>query len=263
MMTKEKLLSTHDLLRHHGLTDESHAQEVHLFTGFERAIRATYEPRDTQRIIRATHLMIHAHIEQRYGTKPYIVHPLEVALNVHELCEELDPEAVIAALFHDVVEDQSRAYLEKTGRIVTDNIPTPTQALEAIKEDFGDDVASSVGSLTNPDFVGQLKDEGIDTSHPDFPRKFRALYAKHVARAIDDPRVCLIKFSDFTRNNGQGLVHMPDGPTKRRLAEKYRPVVDIFTARIKDDTRPLNTTQQAAMLLELEEIAADIDDYLG
>ncbi|MBN1488193.1 MAG: bifunctional (p)ppGpp synthetase/guanosine-3',5'-bis(diphosphate) 3'-pyrophosphohydrolase [Anaerolineae bacterium] len=83
-------------------------------------------------LFKAIEFATHAHSGQyRKGTKiPYIIHPLRVAKILIELdCAE---PLVIAGVLHDTVED-------------TDT------TLEDIRENFGDEVATLVQGMTEPD----------------------------------------------------------------------------------------------------------------
>ena len=92
----------------------------------------------------------HAAVGQlrKYTNEPYIVHPIEVAGIVAEVPGATD-EMVAAAHLHDVVED--------TG--VT---------LELIRKEFGDEVATLVGWLTDvsrPDHGNRAQRKAVDRAH--------------------------------------------------------------------------------------------------
>ena len=259
----EATLSTDDLLRSLGLEDDTDGKTYQIFRDFEQTVKETFNPSEIGGVISAMHIMAQAHIGQRRKDGSlYIFHPVEVARDVIALCAYPDKGAVIAALFHDVVEDQSEAYVRLTGRHLDQQRPPQAQALEAIGDDFGDDVAQLVTALTNPNFGQILASEGIDKDHPEFSRRMKELYAQHVASIIEDPRVCIIKFADFSRNCC-AFPKLKNSEMKREIGAKYRPVVDIFRARINDKSKPLNTCQQSDMLLELGEIAELIDKYFA
>lgn len=92
-------------------------------------MRSRTSDEDMKRLRRAFELAREAHAPQRRKTgEPYILHPIAVAtIAAEELM--LDPNPVIAAFLHDVVEDT-------------------THSLEEIREEFGDDVAFLVGAVT-------------------------------------------------------------------------------------------------------------------
>src|SRR5437016_4191358 len=76
----------------------------HLFDLLLDRLQAAYPNLDESRLRQAYELALTAHEGQtRNDGSPYILHPLEVA----EICVDLDmdPDAVIAALLHDTVED--------------------------------------------------------------------------------------------------------------------------------------------------------------
>ncbi len=88
-----------------------------------------FSPEDLNRMHQAYDLAYEAHKPQRRkGGEPYITHPISVARIVAEEFQ-LDANTIIAAFLHDVVED------------------TP-YTIEQICEQFGNDVAFLVGTVT-------------------------------------------------------------------------------------------------------------------
>lgn len=120
------------------------------------------------RMIKAFELAELGHRGQvrKYTGEPYIVHPLEVAGLVAGVGEEED--VVIAALFHDLVEDTH----------VT---------LDVIRKGFGNGVA-------------QLVHEVTDVSRPEHGNREhrKAMDLKHLARA--SPQGQTIKLADLISN---------------------------------------------------------------
>ncbi|MHA7191105.1 hypothetical protein ACX80N_12525 [Arthrobacter sp. MDT2-16] len=95
-------------------------------------------------------------------------------------------------------------------------------ATEWVRNDFGAGAARIIRAVTN------------GTPPAGASRRTKnAFYVGHVAHAItDDPEVFLVKFADFM-DNGAGLYHnnVPcNEGMVRRLAAKYRPLIDIFKA---------------------------------
>ena len=74
------------------------------FEQFKTRIAAYLKPEDLQRVVAAYHFANTAHEGQlRVSGEAYISHPLAVASNLAGW--HLDPQALIAALLHDVMED--------------------------------------------------------------------------------------------------------------------------------------------------------------
>ena len=125
---------------------------------------------------------------RKYTGERYISHPVAVAFTVARTPEASD-EMIVAALLHDVVED------------------TP-YTLDAIRHNFGDDVAYLVDHLT-------------DISKPeDGNRKARKkLDAKHTAKG--DWRVHTIKVADLISNTQSIKEHDPDFWKVYRREKEY------------------------------------------
>lgn len=125
----------------------------------------------------------HAHGSQkRYTGEPYITHPIAVA---HILAQmRMDPETLMAALLHDVIED------------------TPVKAPE-IAEQFGQEVTGLVEGVT------KLKQIHFENYAQAQAENFR----KMVMAMTGDIRVILVKLADRLHNM-RTLYGLP--PDKRR-----------------------------------------------
>ena len=98
-----------------------------------RAIRAAHPKADTRAILRAYEVAEQYHSGQlRKSGDPYITHPLAVATILAEL--GMTTPTLVAALLHDTVEDT--AY-----------------TLDALRKEFGDEVAALVDGVTKLDKV--------------------------------------------------------------------------------------------------------------
>ncbi len=141
-----------------------------------------------------------AHGEQtRVSGEPYITHAMAVAEILVKL--HLDPQAVAAAILHDVVEDTD----------VT---------LENIQELFGDEVASLVDGVTKLSFIEQqdLSERGTkEHLHAESLRKLLLAMA-------EDVRVVLIKLADRLHNL-RTLKYLNEAKQKRVAKE----TMDIYT----------------------------------
>jgi (p)ppGpp synthase/HD superfamily hydrolase len=139
-----------------------------------------------------------AHRRKGAAAEPYINHLLEVAWLVSEALTEPDPNVLMAALLHDVVEDAG---------------VTPPE----LESRFGIDVASLVLEVTD------------DKSLPKAERK-RLQIANAPNRT---PRAQLIKLADKISNVRSIIASPPDGWSIERQREYFewaRQVVDALSA---------------------------------
>ena len=128
----------------------------------------------------------------RHSGEPYFVHPYEVACILADM--ELDSEAIIAGLLHDIIEDTPYAY-------------------EQMKEDFGENVAVLVEGVTKLDKIKVISKE---EAHIENLRKMFFAMA-------EDIRVVLIKLADRLHNM-RTLKHMK--PEKQ--LEKAKETLDVY-----------------------------------
>ena len=152
------------------ITPPSAKPLVVTFSNLAKKLETYLSPADMKRILEAFRFADEKHLGQiRKSGEPYISHPLAVA----EICAgwKLDAQAVMAALLHDVVEDQG----------VT---------LDELIERFGAPVAAMVDGLSKLEKL-QFKTH-VDAQGENFRKMLLAM-----AR---DVRVILIKLADRLHN---------------------------------------------------------------
>jgi guanosine-3',5'-bis(diphosphate) 3'-pyrophosphohydrolase len=152
----------------------------------------TYHPRSDLRMLqRAFETAAYLHRDQkRRSGDPYITHPIAVATILAEL--GMTVPTLAAALLHDTVED--------TG-----------YSLDALREDFGDEVARLVDGVTKLDRVVYGQASAAETVR------------KMVVAMARDIRVLVIKLADRLHNM-RTLAHMP--PEKQEV--KARETLEIY-----------------------------------
>ncbi|HSK26634.1 MAG TPA: bifunctional (p)ppGpp synthetase/guanosine-3',5'-bis(diphosphate) 3'-pyrophosphohydrolase [Jiangellales bacterium] len=133
-----------------------------------RSVRATHPKADLTLVERAYEVAARAHSGQkRRSGDPYITHPLAVATILAEL--GMTPPTLAAALLHDTVEDTS-------------------YTLDALRTDFGDEVAMLVDGVTKLDKVKYGQAAQAETVR------------KMVVAMAKDIRVLVIKLADRLHN---------------------------------------------------------------
>ncbi len=128
----------------------------------------------------------------RHSGEPYFVHPYEVTRILADM--ELDRDAIIAGLLHDVIEDTDYTY-------------------EQMKEEFGEQVATLVEGVTKLDKIKCISSE---EAHIENLRKMFFAMA-------EDIRVVLIKLADRLHNM-RTLKHMK--PEKQ--LQKAKEALDVY-----------------------------------
>lgn len=152
--------------------------------------------------------------EPRANGEPYYKHPLRVATRI--LVEfGVDNRVVLAAaLHHDTIEDRSIQYSGDRNK---------TEALSQM-DTVNHEVAQVVSGLTNPEYPIEINQSEKDE-----------LYLEHVIEHCDkDERVLIVKLSDFIDNAGK-LDMLEDENRRKKLINKYSPLVRYFQERLGDD----------------------------
>lgn len=182
----------------------------------------------------ARDLSLCAHFTQadRADGQPYINHPIEVTLTLITKFGFAKPEAIMAALLHDTIEDQAERLIELLSGATKSEAPSRQEGLRLIGERFGGRVAQMVSRLTNPDFhelsvTAQLRGD---------PRSLFELtcnfYKEHFLEILEhDPEAFLVKLSDFSQN-AFALSAVTDEAKKESLKARYGPVLRALADRL-------------------------------
>ena len=169
---------------------------------------AIFDSQDLGKLDKAFHFAENAHKEQtRKSGELYIIHPVAVAELLLDI-EVYDLDCLMAALLHDVVED------DKTKTIDTSEIETH----------FGHTVAHMVEGLTKLDL--------IEFKSPE--REQAQNVMKMLLAVLRDPRVIIVKLADRLHNM-RTLEHMPEEKQRRIATETmhiYVPIADMMGIRL-------------------------------
>jgi hypothetical protein len=152
-----------------------------------------------------------------------------------------------AAALHDTIEDHPTELVTLLdGATAGPPLSADREtAVDLLGQAFGADVARIVSAVTNPlGPAGRPEDEQHRT------------YRAHVAEAIADPQVFLVKLADLVDNAG-GLKYLTDPGRRSRLARKYTPLVPVFRAAF--DTHRALLPVEPYGLKRIEEHLSDLD----
>ncbi len=151
------------------------------------------KPEDVDQIAAAYHFSAHAHLGQfRTSGEPYISHPLAVAETLAHW--RLDPQALTAALLHDVMEDTAITKAQ-------------------IAQDFGKVTAELVDGVSKLDRI----------EHQSYEEAQAENFRKMLLAMAQDVRVILIKLADRLHNMRTLDAVRPE--KRRRVA---RETLDIY-----------------------------------
>lgn len=209
---------------------------------FSKEISEKFSSEDQREIFDALTLMDTLHIYQkdRPEGSPYVSHPLFVARKVVSMSQSPDKDLVIAALMHDAVEDQADK-LSSLHEQKTEGLNDEQRALLELQRRYGDRVKDIVSHLSNPDFDSILAERGVTKDNPQYQELKNKLYADHVAEAIQDPDILIVKLADFSEN-ALSLDKLPEETedqksTKQKYIKKYGPVMKIFIDKLARENR--------------------------
>ena len=188
-----------------------------LVFAIESAVDELAIPGETLRLAMEVATLAHLDQLRKNGIKsnedPYIVHPLRNVLRLLRYgCS--DVEILSATALHDTVEDRPHAVIALLGGQTADDMSASEaqeRASTLIASHFSHRISELVEAVTNP---------------IDYPHDNTTGYQDHVIRAIEDPAVFLVKFSDFVDNAGS--VKYLNETDRLRLVTKYEPLVEHF-----------------------------------
>lgn len=192
-----------------------YTSEETLYRNLIAEIKKYHPSDDLSMIEKAYKLAKEAHKDQtRKSGEPYIIHPVNVALILAEL--QLDKETIVAGILHDVLEDTVMTY-------------------DALKEQFGEEVANLVEGVTKVTAIEWGMDKE-DVQAESLRKMFMAM--------AKDIRVILVKLADRLHNMRTYKYWSPE--TQKRKAKEtmeiFSPIADrlgISTIKIELDDRSL------------------------
>jgi (p)ppGpp synthase/HD superfamily hydrolase len=215
---------------------ERYARTRELLTQFEKALDILDLSESARRqILDARDLSVCAHFYQadRADGQPYINHPIQVALTLVNKFGFAKPEAVIAALLHDTIEDQSHRLIELLGDAPPPGIPAHEDAKRLLGVKFGSRVAEIVSRLTNPDFHELAIAAQLPGDKRSSAELVCHLYKEHFLQILErDPEAFLVKLSDFSQN-AFAVGALSDDSKKASLKARYGPVLLSLVERLQ------------------------------
>jgi guanosine-3',5'-bis(diphosphate) 3'-pyrophosphohydrolase len=192
---------------------------------------AVYSPEEREKILSAAEWARRLHGEQKRASgDPFFIHPLSVASILVDI--NMDAQAVIAALLHDVLED-------------TETTKT------VLRKEFGREVETLVQGVTK---ISVLRGRSRSLQHAETIRKM--LFAM-----VKDVRVILIKLADKLHNM-RTLGYLGEEDRKRIAMETidiYAPLAGrLGISRIKDELEDLSLKHlQPAVYEQIRQYVAD------
>ena len=185
---------------------------------FINLVKEEYNQNDQKKIFKAYDLMVSAHHDQpdRYDGIPYTDHPTYVAYKVQKVLIKPDADLIIAALLHDIVEDQNVKLIKNAS---SNEVTNRGEALKFLETQFGKTVSRIVAGLTNPILPDTLT-----------PEEKLAIYTHHVQEAIQDPNVALVKLFDYVANSLH-LNKVNNLERRNHFKNKYIPLKKMYLKR--------------------------------
>jgi GTP pyrophosphokinase len=168
----------------------------------KEALSRALPPGEMRRVRRAVAVARRAHEGQsRDDGAPYLVHPLRTALILVEELGVAEPDALCAAILHDVLEDDKAL------------------TADTLRDEFGPRVAEMVTTLTKPTKAEGSR-EAVNREY--FPRVARAGLATR-----------LVKLADRL-DNTRDLARCPDPAKRHRKLDETRSFYLAMVEQLED-----------------------------
>ena len=185
---------------------------------------------------------------------PYIEHPLRVAIRCFKYFGVEDPNAIIAAILHDTVEDHAEDFDAFEGvSIPSGSSPelARERALEFVAQHFGYRVARIVEQLSNPiPPEGQTKAEKLESYHHKMEKLFNS---------DEEEEALVVKASDFVDNAGSLHHHYAyDDAKVIYFVDRYEPLIPLY---VKAFSRPAKIYDADAVLARINKVAAEFAKF--
>lgn len=197
---------------------------------FDQVDRLSLLPEEKRWIKKAYRSALTAHHGQyRQGGAPYFDHPREVANILIRECDVIDPEVIIAALLHDVLEDTTLYPARKEFSIGPKGFQEYKNAAAwDLTKDYNTTVAKMVLALSKPYF------EKDPTQEEAF------IYYSGLRQAImNRPQAILIKMADRLHNL-RTIDDMPPEKKRRKIKETNEVYIPLFKNLIKHIKHKIN-----------------------
>lgn len=194
-----------------------------------------------------------AHADDYHKDSPYIYHLLRTANRVMYYLEIDDPEVVIAALLHDVVEDHAEKVA--SGKYDTEQLPasSPIESMnQSERQSAALDQITVLFSAGKASIVAGVTNVPSEEKPHDYEAKLRG-YVDKITHAIKDPKVWIVKFSDWC-DNGVGIIYGAENRSAERnlhFQRKYGMVLPVLERRFEEpDIQAMLSDSAKAYVLE-------------
>lgn len=249
--------------------DKEKQGEDKIEKNFLELLNNNFSKKDVAEINKALVLAKEIHEDQlQPDGKAYIEHPMEVASIVIEKFKLNKADLVITALLHDAIEDQSErlflSYLEKNNFLLSSTLNVLNfksfidkfsdeireVAYLEIRSNFDHSIAERVRRLSKPDF-----DNLIDTLNfnvqPERKQKIKnKMYGEYFSALLDhnDQGLSVVKCADLLNNVSKNHL-LDEGPKKRKLIDKYAPVISNIVIPFLKKIEPQHCLYENSQLI--------------
>lgn len=199
-----------------------------------------WAPEQQEQLQAAYSLALRAHRDDLHKeNRPYSEHLLRVASRLVNYMEITDPDIIIAALLHDIVEDHAREIID--GSLMESGAPT-THSLEELNQlSAAEEKALALAMLSQwfSPRVSMIVESVTNTPRSDCPMnyedKIRA-YVDKIRREIRSFETWLVKVADFF-DNGLSVNYDIEGQGDKHahFVYKYGMALPVLMARFEED----------------------------